>query len=55
MLPRRGDHYLNQMYIHDISLKEDLKQKMLSQECIFKKQVNRYIYFIVGATSRSNS
>ncbi|XP_071919423.1 uncharacterized protein [Coffea arabica] len=39
MLPRRGDHYLRQKYSHDGSPREALKQKMLSQEYTFKKQV----------------
>lgn len=39
MLRRRVDPYLNQMYSHDTSVKEAVKQKMLNQECIFKQQV----------------
>lgn len=39
MLPRRGDHYILQKYGQDGSPKEALKQKMLSQEYTFKKQV----------------
>ncbi|KAL3499538.1 hypothetical protein ACH5RR_038631 [Cinchona calisaya] len=39
MLPRRVDHNLNQMHSHDGSIREAFKQKMLSQEYTFKKQV----------------
>ncbi|KAL3497459.1 hypothetical protein ACH5RR_040191 [Cinchona calisaya] len=39
MLPRSGDHYLYRMQSHDGSVKEALRQKMLSQEYTFKKQV----------------